>query len=149
MSVCTCVRVYLCVCVRACMHVCTCVGVSVFIRVCVRVLACLFTSACACACVCVCTWSGVHCVSLCGLGQFEIFWACHMLFPIFFACCILHGKDWFGPNYIFWSLHPPRTHTQYRRFPQRTQYRGEIRAPAFDSKAFGSEASVRGDTDAA
>lgn len=39
-------------------------------------------------------------------GHFEIFWATHMLFPVFFATCILHGRDWLGPNYFKWFLFP-------------------------------------------
>jgi NAD(P)H-flavin reductase len=32
-------------------------------------------------------------------GHFEIFWVCHMLFPVFLALNVFHGKGWFGPNY--------------------------------------------------
>lgn len=39
-------------------------------------------------------------------GQFEIFWACHMMFPLFFALNVFHGKNWMGPNYWKWLLVP-------------------------------------------
>lgn len=39
-------------------------------------------------------------------SHFEIFWGTHMLFPLFIASNIFHGKDWLGPNYWKWLLFP-------------------------------------------
>lgn len=39
-------------------------------------------------------------------GQFEIFWATHMLFPLFFLMNLMHGKGWWGPNYWKWLVVP-------------------------------------------
>lgn len=39
-------------------------------------------------------------------GHFEIFWACHMMFPIFFVLNIFHGERGFGPNYWKWLILP-------------------------------------------
>ncbi len=47
-----CVSVFVCVCVRACMHVCVCVCVCV--RACACVCVCAFVCVCVCVCVSVC-----------------------------------------------------------------------------------------------
>ena len=61
-----CVRVCVCVCVRACVcvYVCVCVCVCVWIYVCVCVCVCVWMCVCVCVdmCVCVC---GCVCVCLC------------------------------------------------------------------------------------
>jgi predicted ferric reductase len=56
-------------------------------------------------------------------GHFEIFWVCHMLFPVFLALNVFHGKGWFGPNYWKYLLLPGTIFAlerAYRRFSSRS-----------------------------
>jgi len=39
-------------------------------------------------------------------GHFEIFWACHMMFPFFFVLNIFHGENGLGPNYWKYLVFP-------------------------------------------